>query len=131
MRSKDIGELAEAEFICASMRRGLIISEPRGDNQKYDFIVDSGTRLLKVQVKATSSYSKNKDFYQVGTSYGSDSKKLYTSNDIDFFACYIVPKECWYIIPVTSVHTPSIRLYDSSGVSKFSPYKEAWRFLIT
>lgn len=129
MRSKDKGELAQAEFICASMHQGLCISEPFGDNQKYDFIVDNGSHLFKVQVKSTASYIDNKDCYKVGTAYGSERKSLYTNKDIDFFACYVAPEKVWYIIPVTSVHTPSIRIYHNSNASKLTPFREAWHLL--
>jgi len=129
MRSKDIGELAEVEFMRVSMRHGLVLSEPRGDNQKYDFIVDNGYQLFKIQVKSTSTFIENKDCYQLGTSYGSERKKLYTNKDIDFFACYIEPEDLWYIVPVTSVHTPSIRIYHNSNASKLTPFSEAWHLL--
>lgn len=126
MQSKDLGELGEVEFMCAAMRIGLKPSRPIGDNQKYDFIVDNGNTLLRIQVKTTSTYIEAKDCYQVGTAYGTDRKNLYTNKDIDFFACYISPHNLWYIIPVTSVHTPTIRIYVNSNASKLSPFKENW-----
>ena len=129
MQSKDIGELAEAEFICVAMRNGLIVSQPFGDNQKYDFIVDNGHKSYKIQVKSTSCFLEKKNCYQISTAYGTERKNLYTHKDIDFFACYIEPERCWYIIPVNSVHTPNIRIYNDSEASKLTPYKEAWRLL--
>lgn len=129
MQSKDLGELAQAEFIVKAMHNGLRVSEPFGDNQKYDFIVDNGNKLFRIQVKSTSCYIENGDNYKLSTSYGSSKKELYTNKDIDFFACYIQPERIWYIIPVTSVHTPSIRLYNNSNASKLTPFKEAWNLL--
>ena len=129
MQSKELGELAQAEFICTAMRNGLRISEPFGDNQKYDFIVDNGHKLHRVQVKSTSCYLEKKDCYQLGTSYGSSGKNLYTHKDIDFFACYIEPEGLWYIIPVYSVTTPSIRIYIKSDASKLSHFKNAWHLI--
>ena len=105
MQSKDLGELAEAEFIVRAMHNGLSVSEPRGDNQKYDFIIDNGSKLFRVQVKSTNTYIEKKDCYQLGTAYGSESKSLYSNKDIDFFACYIAPEKLWYIIPVTSPYS--------------------------
>lgn len=129
MLSKDIGELAQAEFIRAALRRGLKVSEPFGDNTKYDFIIDNGSKLLRIQVKSTATYLEKKDCYQVSTSYGRDRKSLYTHRDIDFFACYLEPLEQWYLIPVYSINTPTIRIFQNSDSSKFTPFKEAWELL--
>jgi len=131
MQFHDLGELAQAEFLCDALKRGLIVSEPFGDNAKYDFIVDNGKKLLRIQVKSTSCYLEKKDCYQLQTSRGASKKELYNHHEIDFFACYIIPTSVWYLIPVYSVTTPMIRVYDKSETSKFSTFKENWNLLLS
>ena len=47
------GEIAEMAFLLKTARLGLCVSKPYGDSYAYDFIVDTGTRLWRVQVKST------------------------------------------------------------------------------
>lgn len=49
--TKDIGILSELKVITELVEMGFIVSQPYGDNAPYDFIVDTGDKLLKVQVK--------------------------------------------------------------------------------
>jgi hypothetical protein len=62
---KTTGTILELEFAAECIRRGAIVSQPFGDNSHYDFLVDSGAKIYRVQVKAASlrvdqkSYSVN------------------------------------------------------------------------
>jgi len=49
--TKTKGALTVLEFAYECVKRGATVSEPIGDNSRYDLIVDSGTRLSRVQVK--------------------------------------------------------------------------------
>ena len=49
--TKDIGILSELKVITELVEMGFIVSQPYGDNAPYDFIVDTGDKVLKVQVK--------------------------------------------------------------------------------
>ena len=48
-----MGEVAESAFLHKAMDKGLVVAKPWGDSSRYDFVVDSGERLLRVQVKST------------------------------------------------------------------------------
>lgn len=50
---KWMGEVAESAFLHKAMELGLAVAKPWGDSSRYDFIVDTGERLLRVQVKST------------------------------------------------------------------------------
>ena len=52
--SKRQGELSELAFVYKAASLGFIVAKPYGDNERYDFVVDSGQRLWRVQVKSTS-----------------------------------------------------------------------------
>jgi hypothetical protein len=51
---KIIGTILELEFATECIRRGAVVSQPFGDNSHYDFLVDCGKGIFKVQVKAAS-----------------------------------------------------------------------------
>jgi len=66
--SKHQGEWAEVRFLDQAFRRGLHVSKPYGDNTAYDFIVDSRSRLTRVQVKSVSRLDG--DSFRITVSHG-------------------------------------------------------------
>src|SRR5437667_5576350 len=46
------GEMAEAKFLAKASELGFAVSKTWGDSDAYDFIVQTGGRLWKVQVKS-------------------------------------------------------------------------------
>jgi hypothetical protein len=59
---KIVGTVLELEFAAECIRRGLVVSQPFGDNAHYDFLVDSGSRIFRVQVKAASAKPDGRSF---------------------------------------------------------------------
>src|SRR5205807_1544095 len=49
---KRLGEVAEAAFLAKASDLGFRVAKPWGDSDPYDFIVETGGRLWKVQVKS-------------------------------------------------------------------------------
>ncbi len=104
------GEIVELAFLAKAASMGFAVTKPYGDSEPYDFIVDSGSRLWRVQVKS-GSY-KTGSAYRVGVHHLSNTKpkqKAYTAKQIDILAVYIVPLGVWYIIPMLAF-TPSTSL---------------------
>lgn len=62
---KDRGNAALGQSIAYFSSIGWIVSIPLADTQKYDIVVDDGSRLLKVQVKSTIALTTKKTGYQV------------------------------------------------------------------
>src|SRR5579871_957430 len=54
MTPKELGELAEAEFLHRALGMGMAIAKPWGESQAYDFIVEDEGRLCRVQVRRRS-----------------------------------------------------------------------------
>jgi hypothetical protein len=52
---KTKGELGELAFSHKAASLGFGVAEPNGEDEAYDFIVDSGQRLWRVQVKSIYS----------------------------------------------------------------------------
>lgn len=93
------------------VKLGYIVSIPIG-SQKYDFILDTGKELLKIQVKSCSNndpavlefstksvhYNKTQGYYNVS----------YNEKDVDYF-CTFFENEC-YLIPYAETGTSSKKL---------------------
>jgi hypothetical protein len=128
------GEVVELAFLHKVTKMGFTVTKPYGDNQSYDFIVDAGNRLWRVQVKSSIRVVDNG--YRVNASHfrwGGKTKWAYTPEQIDVLAAYIVPADVWYIVPVRAF-TPSTQLTffpRAKGYKGFyEQFREAW-FLMT
>ena len=88
--TKRTGELSEAAFLLKATSLGFAVTSPWGDSERYDFILDSGTRLWRVQVKCTE-YVRARG-YDIQPTYTDRTRKApYTPADIDLLAAHIVP----------------------------------------
>jgi hypothetical protein len=117
------GEAAEAAFLAKASSLGFAVAKPWGDSERYDFILDSGHRFWRVQVKSTQRCAESR--YRVKAS---GWKMGYTRGEIDFIVAYIVPENLWYVIPVAAcVVRTSLRFYPHDGrKSQLEKYREAW-----
>ncbi|MBZ5574798.1 MAG: hypothetical protein LAO09_23330 [Acidobacteriia bacterium] len=125
------GELAELIFVLKAATMGLAVSKPFGDSFPYDVVIESNHRMLRVQVK--SSFSSHRAGYciNLGARGEAGGHRLYTPEEIDFVAAYVVCHDAWYIIPATALGTAkSVRLYPAGsrkkGTGHFEGYREAW-----
>lgn len=83
------GALTEQKCFMKCIEMGYVVSKPLFDNARYDFILDTGKHLLKIQVKT----SRWKDADHSGFvfncysqhSLGNGNKVMkYTKEEIDF-----------------------------------------------
>ena len=123
---KRLGERAETAFLAKVAGLGFGVAKPWGDSDRYDFIVDAGGRLWRVQVKsahrvgADGGYS----FRLFGHSVGA-----YREDEIDVLICYLAPEDAWYVFPPeVFLGRRSVKLFGGSvrKRSKFERYREAW-----
>jgi hypothetical protein len=129
MNAKARGELAELAFALKAASLGFGVAKPHGDNERYDFVVDSGERFWKVQVK--SSHCVYRGGYQVGS--GGNDQQPYKAEEIDFLAGYVAPRDIWYVIPVNSILVSRTLCFYPSGCNKggrFECYREAWHLMV-
>ncbi|ELZ06358.1 hypothetical protein C482_01010 [Natrialba chahannaoensis JCM 10990] len=49
--TKQTGDETECKIMCRLLEKGYTVSQPFGDNDKYDLILDTGTDLFRVQCK--------------------------------------------------------------------------------
>jgi hypothetical protein len=110
---------------------GFALALPYGHIHRYDFIVESGTKLWRVQVKTTTV--KARGMYNVTICrHANRERHGYTEAEIDFVAVYIVPEDTWYILPVREVVGHTGLRFRSKGYARGDPYaryREAWHLL--
>ncbi len=130
--SKEQGEMVEILFHLEAFHRNMIVCKPFGDNKRYDFIVDSGHGLSKVQVKSTSvkDTKTRNDRYRIVSAHRANTKNPYTLLDIDLLVAYVIPEHAWYIIPIHEISNstgiylrPHITNYENQ---RFEQYREMW-----
>jgi hypothetical protein len=127
--SKRTGELSEAAFLHKAVGLGFRVTKPWGDSERYDFVLDSGRRLWRVQIKCTAvSRAGGYHIHPIHFVYGKN-KVVYTAEDIDVLAAHIIPLDVWYVVPVEALAPgTSLRLYPDDGckTARFEKYREAW-----
>lgn len=132
-RDKERGEWVEMQFMARAAAQGMIVSRPWGDSARYDFAVDCQGHFQRVQVKSTSAKHPSGYYVCKITRGGVRLRKgrKYTPEQIDYFACYVIPEEAWYIIPVRKVVRikAAIHLSPRHPRNRFFPYLEAWHLL--
>jgi hypothetical protein len=125
-----IGELAELAFHHRARDMGFGVTKPYGNHESYDFVVDSGNRLWRVQVKSSSTFIHGA--YRVSAHHfrhAPEIKPEYTPKQIDILAACILPVGAWYILPVRAF-TPHLTLmfypHKPEHNGKYEPFREAW-----
>ena len=125
---KSQGEIAEIKFLLRARERGYDVSRPYGDNAKYDFILDIGNKLLKIQVKSNSQKTDKYGSIKIGVGHGTSIKKRYTSKQVDFFAIYLRCIDSFYLVPIRAINNRvTIRIYPGRKICTWVNYRENWR----
>lgn len=124
---KQRGEVAESVFLAKAVSMGFGVAKPWGDSGRYDFILDSGGQLWRVQVK--SAYRGSKDGGYTVHACGNQNLRPYTPAEVDVIVAYVVPENAWYVIPIaafTTIH--SMKLFPASRRrrSRHEKYREGW-----
>lgn len=130
---KNQGELCELIYYTKCYSLGYTISKPFGDNAKYDFVLDKNGKLYKIQVKSTNIIDNQhrNNRYRINASHGANNKRAYNLKDVDIIACYIIPLDLWYNIPIketNNVKTLALYPHIINSNGKYEKYKEFWDF---
>ena len=123
---KQRGEMAEAAFLAVAAALGMCVAKPWGESSRYDLVVDTGRKLLRVQVKSAHRAGEygGYTFHAHG-----NSSRAYKADEIDVLAAYVVPVGAWYLFPVEEFRKyKSMKLFPQSRRrrSKFETFREAW-----
>jgi hypothetical protein len=124
--AKKLGEAVEAAFLAKATMMGFPVLKPWGDSRPYDFAVESGRRLWRVQVKCATSHRGTRC-----SARAAGSGPLYTLDDLDFLAAYVIRKNLWYVVPADAfVPRATVHFnYGPKSEGMFEIYREAWCLL--
>jgi hypothetical protein len=119
---KALGEAAEAAFLAKVTSLGFGVSKTWGDSERYDFILDSGKNLWRVQVKSSRHYDGSRYIVKL------KGRAAYTAEEIDFIVAYIVPEDLCYVIPISVAARRGQMYVSPHGTRHFrhEKYREAW-----
>ena len=122
--TKSVGALTALRFAYECGRRGAIVSEPIGDNSRYDFIVDSGKQLFRVQVKSSTAKPKSPGVFTFnGTRKLQQGSERYKEGELDCVVTCAGDK--WFFFNEPHVLTSSVAIYPNHKPRK-KPYR--WNF---
>jgi hypothetical protein len=105
LTTNDKGAIAEAEIAAAATQLGYVVLKPMSERRRYDLVLDTGPRLLRVQCKwaslngevvvlraRTSRYTPNG---YVRTTYG--------PTEIDAFGIYCAALDRCFLVPIADL----------------------------
>lgn len=113
------GEIGELAFALHAVENGIQVAFPHGHDHQFDFVVYFNGRASRVQVKATTHMRRGR--YEVCT-----HRKTKPHQEVDYYACYIVPERMFYIVPVK--HVPAGSGSMELG-KKYDRFRNAWHLL--
>lgn len=119
-----LGTYAESIFVSKCIFHGLTPSIPYTHDSKYDVIVE-GSRLWKVQVKATAkpsqTFKNGTIIYRFMLSSGRATRKTYSPGMVDYYAFYAADIDTLWIVPQS--HTQQKSLTIRINPTKYEPYR--------
>ena len=118
-----MGHVVELRFWIEALKRGVIVSRPH-EGARYDFLVDNGLRVFRVQVKSTTA--KVQRCFRVNAFGGSGIR--YAPREVDILAAYIIPQKEWWIIPLRALKGSRSAVLSKTG--RLRRYCEAWSLLL-
>jgi hypothetical protein len=128
---KQLGEIAEAEFIAKGVSLRFVVAKPWGDSESYDYIVNARRSFNFWRVQVKSAHVAGEDgTYSIRAH--DHAQRPYSSKDIDALVAYARPERAWYVFLVRVVErVTGVKLYPASRGkrSKYEKYREAWELL--
>jgi len=136
-----IGKAGEY-LVCADLILKGFVSFPSEQGLPYDVLLDTGEKLLKVQVKTTEKPriipQRDKESYAYIFNIkrcGKNGKNKYQTNEIDLFALVCIDtKKIGYLISKEMPETINIRVdslkgnyYDEKGIEDFYLVNELYK----
>jgi hypothetical protein len=125
------GELAELAFALKAVNLGFGVAKPYGDSQRFDFILRSGSKLSRVQVKSTTTLLNG--LYHINSHRRIGGRAIaYLPSEVDFLVAYIIPEHVFFILPIQDILNRTSLLFCPKGYPRGGinePYREAWHLL--
>ena len=98
-----VGTRTEGIVLAALLEHGFDVLIPFGNRAKYDFVVDDGTRLRRVQCKTAQRGTTNDalrfNTYCLSASHRGRRRKQSYRGLVDLFAVHYPANGCVYLVP--------------------------------
>ena len=94
MNTKSVGNIGEVKVLAKFVELGIPVYLPFGDNEKAAIKAEDGKMIFDI----TSSTQHRKN----------EIKHVYTPEEIDYFACYNIERQCILLFKVNEVPNTSI-----------------------
>lgn len=130
MNTQIQGAITEQKCFLKCIEQGWIVSKPLFDNARYDFLLDTGNKLYKIQIK-TSRWNKSQTGFSFNGysqhSTGNGNKRMkYTNKEIDFFMTEFKGQFYLYPAPEQGMTEKVLRL--TEGNQKNIDYAKDYLF---
>ncbi len=103
MNTKAIGEITEGIILAHFLKKGMSVSIPFGNNQRYDFILDENGRLLRAQCKTGKLDRYGSVRFSTRSTNGFTGQKRQYIGNADIFLVYCPQTDKVYRIPITDL----------------------------
>jgi hypothetical protein len=132
LTTKRRGELSELAFVFKAASLGFHVSKPYGDSERYDFILDAGHRLWRIQIKSTTTLMCG--LYRINARRRTNHGTVpYQPAEVDFLIAHVIPEDAWFILPIALIqHRTSVLFPPRCHPGQralFAAYREAWHLL--
>ena len=132
LTTKRRGELSELAFVYKAASMGFPVAKPYGDSERYDFILDTGHRFWRIQVKSTTTLLNG--LYRINSHRRTNHGVVaYRPEEIDFLVAHIIPEDTWFILPIAAIHNRTSVLLPPHRHTRsrtlHADYREAWHLL--
>ena len=127
------GNIGEAAILFEFVKRGIPVSIPYGDNERYDLIAEFNGKLNKIQIKYCSDETPNDGIVcPCASSYNhvsSEKEWKSYSGEIDYFCFWLPTDNLALIVPMSEIgekksitfkRTPSLTGQKSRLMSDFT-----------
>lgn len=109
------GAITEQKCFLKCLELGFTVSKPLFDNARYDFLLDTGKNILKIQVKTSRWKDERKDAFMFNCysqhNTGNGNKRMkYTNKEIDFFMTEMENKLYLYPVPEEGILQKTLRI---------------------
>lgn len=136
-REMQIGKAGEY-LVCADLIMKGFVAYPSEQGLQYDVVLDTGKKLLKIQVKTTSTTRKIPSQFKVSMAYlfdirraGKFHKKIHNIRNINLFAFVCLDtRQVAYMKPRTAPYAIILRAdalrgtyYDEKGIADYESAK--------
>ncbi|HEY2072029.1 MAG TPA: group I intron-associated PD-(D/E)XK endonuclease [Gaiellaceae bacterium] len=104
MTTNQKGAIAEAAIACEAIKLGIGVLKPIGD-MRYDFVFDTGDRLIRVQRK----WGRRLGDVIIGAFYANRRareglrRSYYDAKEVDAFAIYCADLDRCFFVPISDL----------------------------